>query len=174
MSAENRSEELTVIIMGSGGDEKHADVIAAVMQKFGVDYVKRVGSAHKTPKHVLGIVNKYDALVDRRIAYITVAGRADALSAFVDGASSNPVTAAPPYGEKYAGQDVLSSLRVPSGIGTAVCIEAEAAALHTIKIFALSNPKLRHALDEYHLQSALKVTSADARMQVQNQTRGVE
>lgn len=173
MSAENKSKELAVIIMGSEGDEKYADLIASVIDKFDVDYAKRVGSAHKTPDHVLAIVRYYDGLPNRRIGYITVAGRSDALSAFVDGASVNPVTAAPPYSEKYAGQDVLSSLRVPSGIGTAVCVEAEAAALHLIKIFALSNSRLRQALEDYHLQSATKVLTADTRMQVQNQARGI-
>lgn len=169
MSAE-APKELAVIIMGSGGDEKHADLITAVLDKFNVEHVERVGSAHKTPEHVLAIVRHYDSL-PRRIAYITVAGRSDALSAFVDGASPNPVTAAPPYSEKYAGQDVFSSLRVPSGIGTAVCVEVEAAALHTIKIFAESNPRLRQALEAYHLASAEKILTADARMQEQNLAR---
>jgi len=50
------STPLVVILMGSGADREHCAKIAGVLQKLGVDHVQRVGSAHKTPEHVLAII----------------------------------------------------------------------------------------------------------------------
>jgi 5-(carboxyamino)imidazole ribonucleotide mutase len=128
-----------IIIMGSEKDMDFSREVAKHLKAFLIDYELRVASAHKTPQKVLDIINEYEK---EQVIYITVAGRSNALSAFVDANTIKPVIACPPYSEKYCGVDIYSSLRTPSGIGTVVTIEPEAAAIATAKILALSDRKL--------------------------------
>ena len=70
-------------------------------------------------------------------------------SAFIDGNTSKPVLACPPYSEKFGGADIISSLRVPSGIGSVVTIEPEGAAIAAAKILALQDPQLEANVKSY-------------------------
>jgi 5-(carboxyamino)imidazole ribonucleotide mutase len=135
-----------VIIMGSERDLDFSREIAKYLKILGVTYEFRVASAHKTPLKVLEILKEFEA---EKVVYITVAGRSNALSAFIDGNTSKPVIACPPYSEKYGGADIYSSLRVPSGIGSVVTIETEGAAIATAKIFALDDPEVLVKVREY-------------------------
>jgi 5-(carboxyamino)imidazole ribonucleotide mutase/phosphoribosylaminoimidazole-succinocarboxamide synthase len=47
---------------------------------------------------------------------------------------SVPVIACPPYSERFAGADIFSSLRMPSGVAPALVLEPEGAALLAAKI----------------------------------------
>jgi 5-(carboxyamino)imidazole ribonucleotide mutase len=140
-----------VIIMGSERDLEFCREIAKTLKTLSVDYEFRVASAHKTPEKVLGTLKEFE---DEKVVYVTVAGRSNALSAFVDANTTKPVIACPPYSEKYGGADIYSSLRVPSGIGTVVTIEPEGAALAAAKILAVEDAKLEKLVKEY--QSAKK------------------
>ena len=90
-----------------------------------------------------------------------MAGRSNALSAFVDANTSKPVIACPPYSEKYGGADVLSSLRVPSGIGSLVTIEPEGAAIATAKIFALNDKELERHVKDYQSSKKKEIEKAN-------------
>src|SRR6266700_3857649 len=79
----------------------------------------RVCSAHKATERLLEILHGYEQ--DGPLVYITIAGRSNALSAVVDANTRYPVIACPPYSDRYAGMDVLSSLRLPSGIASSTC-----------------------------------------------------
>jgi 5-(carboxyamino)imidazole ribonucleotide mutase len=125
-----------VIIMGSERDLDFSREIAKYLKLLNVNYEFRVASAHKTPEKVLEIIKEFDT---EKIVYITVAGRSNALSAFVDANTQKPVIACPPYSEKFGGADIYSSLRVPSGIGSVVTIEPEGAAIAAAKILALEH-----------------------------------
>lgn len=135
-----------IIIMGSKRDLDFSREIAKYLKLLSVDYEFRVGSAHKTPEKVLEIINEFD---NEKIVYITVAGRSNALSAFIDSNTSKPVIACPPYSEKFGGVDIYSSLRVPSGIGSVVTIEPEGAAIATAKILAVEDVQLMAIVKEY-------------------------
>jgi 5-(carboxyamino)imidazole ribonucleotide mutase len=128
-----------VIIMGSERDLEFSREIAKYLKLLGVAYEFRVASAHKTPLAVLDILKEFEA---EKVVYITVAGRSNALSAFIDGNTSKPVVAVPPYSEKFGGTDIYSSLRVPSGIGSVVTVEPEGAAIAVAKILALNDNAL--------------------------------
>lgn len=128
-----------VIIMGSDRDLDFSREIAKYLKLLGVKYEFRVASAHKTPLKVLEIIKEFE---EEKVVYITVAGRSNALSAFIDGNTIKPVIACPPYSEKFAGADIYSSLRVPSGIGSVVTIETEGAAIATAKVLALEDKGL--------------------------------
>lgn len=131
-----------VIIMGSKSDLAQGQQIAAAAQKLGLSCELRVASAHKSPAYLLEMLRAYEAedaqpalqTTGPRRVYITIAGRSNALSGFVDAAVSAPVIACPPYSDKFAGADVFSSLRMPSGVAPALVLEPEAAALLAAKI----------------------------------------
>jgi 5-(carboxyamino)imidazole ribonucleotide mutase len=155
------SDALLVILMGSKSDTTHCEKIAEVAQQFGLEVVQRIGSAHKTPAHVLRMLAEYEA-DPRPKVYITVAGRSNALSGFVDGAVSAPVIACPPSGEAFGGADIYSSLRMPSGITPAVVLDPSNAALLAAKIIGLSDSTVRERVVTFQQQQARKVINDDA------------
>ena len=135
-----------VIIMGSDRDLDFSREIAKYLKLLGVKYEFRVASAHKTPLKVLEIIKEFE---EEKVVYVTVAGRSNALSAFIDGNTIKPVIACPPYSEKFAGADIYSSLRVPSGIGSVVTIETEGAAIATAKVLSLEDKDLAANVKNY-------------------------
>jgi 5-(carboxyamino)imidazole ribonucleotide mutase len=147
-----------VIIMGSERDVEFCREVAKYLKILGVNYEFRVASAHKAPEKVLSILKEFEK---ENAVYITVAGRCNALSAFVDANTSKPVIACPPYSEKYGGTDVFSSLRVPSGIGSVVTIEPEGAAIVVTKIFALNDKTLEKRVKEYQSGKKKEVEKAN-------------
>jgi 5-(carboxyamino)imidazole ribonucleotide mutase len=151
-------ENEVVILMGSEGDLEFCREIAGYLKVLGLDYEFRVASAHKTPEKVLEILKKYEK---EKVVYVTVAGRSNALSAFVDANTTKPVIACPLYSEKFGGADIYSSLRVPSGIGSLVTVESEGAAIAAAKIFAVADNKLAKRVREYQLAKKIEVAKAD-------------
>jgi 5-(carboxyamino)imidazole ribonucleotide mutase len=135
-----------IVVMGSERDLGFSREIASFLKLLGVNYEFRVASAHKTPEKVLEIIREFE---NENVVFVTVAGRSNALSAFIDGNTSKPVIACPPYGDKFAGADILSSLRVPSGIGSVVTIEPEGAAIATAKILGLQDKELEVNVKAY-------------------------
>ncbi|RLI86359.1 MAG: 5-(carboxyamino)imidazole ribonucleotide mutase [Archaeoglobales archaeon] len=146
-----------VILMGSKSDLDFAKKIGKVLEDFNVEFCYRIASAHKTPEKVLEIVREYSEAV-----FITVAGRSNALSGFVDANTLNPVIACPPYSEKFAGLDILSSLRMPSGVAPLVVLEPENAAIAAVKILAMKNAELRKKISEYQTKKRMEIEEADS------------
>jgi 5-(carboxyamino)imidazole ribonucleotide mutase len=153
-----------VIIMGSPGDEPIGRRITSALEAFGIPSEVRVASAHKTPRRLLEVLEKYEA-DPRSKVYITVAGRSNALSGLVDAHVIAPVVACPPYAEKFAGGDLLSSLRVPSGVAPAVVLEPESAALLAAKMLGLADPDLRREVWEAQERQRQRLLDADAAAQ---------
>jgi len=149
---------LVVILMGSGADRDHCAKIAAVLAKLGVDHVQRIGSAHKTPEHVLAIIEHYES-GPRPIVWVTIAGRSNALSAFVDAKVSSPVISCPPLSMP---EDVWSSLRMPSDVAPLVVLDPANAGLAAAKIVALYDSELSQRVAAHKAGEAAKVTAADA------------
>jgi len=147
-----------VILMGSEKDLEFCREIARYLKTLELEYVFRVASAHKTPEKVLEILKEFEK---ERVVYITVAGRSNALSAFVDANTVKPVIACPPYSEKFGGADIYSSLSVPSGVGLVVTIEPEGAAIAVAKIFAVDDGELAKRLREYQLAKKREIEKAD-------------
>ncbi|MEM1566511.1 MAG: AIR carboxylase family protein [Candidatus Bathyarchaeia archaeon] len=147
-----------VILMGSEKDLDFAREIGRHLEAFNIAYEFRVASAHKTPEKVLEIIKEYEG---EDVVYVTVAGRSNALSAFVDANTAKPVIACPPYSEKFAGADIYSSLRVPSGIGSVVIIEPEGAAIAAAKILALVDKKLEERIRVYQKAKKEEIERAD-------------
>jgi len=135
-----------IIIMGSKSDLKHCERIEKFLRKFGVSTFLRIASAHKTPLKVLNIIKEYEK---EDVVFITVAGRSNALSGFVDANTVKPVIACPPYSEKFSGFDIFSSLRMPRGVAPGVLLEPEQAGIIALKILSLKDKKLEKKLLNY-------------------------
>jgi 5-(carboxyamino)imidazole ribonucleotide mutase len=155
---------LVVILMGSRADEAHCKKIAEAAQALGLDTVMYVGSAHKTPRHVLVLLEACEA-DPRPKVYVTVAGRSNALSGFVDGAVAAPVIACPPPSDAFGGADLVSSLRMPSGIAPAVVLEPANAALLAAKILGIEDEKVRQAVAAFQRAQADKILADHHAMQ---------
>jgi 5-(carboxyamino)imidazole ribonucleotide mutase len=153
-----------VVLMGSERDLEFCREIGRRLKALGVGFEFRVASAHKTPEKVLEILKEYEK---ERVVYITVAGRSNALSAFVDANTVKPVVACPPYSEKFAGADIYSSLRVPSGVGSVVTIEPEGAAIAAAKVFALEDKELAKRVSQYQSVKKREVEKADVSVKKQ-------
>jgi len=147
-----------VVLMGSERDLEFCREISKHLKALGLDYEFRVASAHKTPEKVLQILKEFE---NEKVVYVTVAGRSNALSAFVDANTAKPVIACPPYSEKFGGADIYSSLRVPSGIGAVVTIEPEGAAIAAAKIFAVEDQELAKRVRKYQLAKKREIEKAD-------------
>jgi 5-(carboxyamino)imidazole ribonucleotide mutase len=147
-----------VILMGSEHDLDFCKEIAKHAKFLGLESLFRVGSAHKTPEKVLQILKEYEK---QEVIYITVAGRSNALSAFVDANTTKPVIACPPYSDKYCGMDVLSSLRVPSGVASLVATEPDSAALAAAKILAVQDAELEENVSKYQQSKRREIEKAD-------------
>ena len=129
-----------VIIMGSKADLGWSTQIAKAAESLGVPALMRIASAHKVPLKCLDIIREFEK---EQVVFVTVAGRSNALSGFSDAQTHCPVIACPPYGDKFAGNDVYSSLRMPSGVAPMVVLEPDNAALAAAKIMGLSNEDVR-------------------------------
>lgn len=152
------------IIMGSRADLDHCQQIADALHDLGIDSQMRIGSAHKTPEHLLTILAACES-DPRPGVYITVAGRSNALSGFVDAQVAAPVIACPPPSDRFAGADLFSSIRMPGGVAPALVLEPSGAALLAAKILALSDPSIRGRIAALQDANRQKVITDDESMQ---------
>lgn len=149
-----------IIIMGSKSDLAHAQAIADSLSELGISSEMRVASAHKSPRHLLDMLAAYERDAGPRII-ITVAGRSNALGGMVDANTTWPVITCPPVSNTFAGADIYSSLRMPSGVAPMVVLEPGSAALAAAKILALSDPGLRERLRVYQTAFAETIVADD-------------
>lgn len=149
-----------VVILGSKSDILSGEKILNFLKKFEVPCQMRIGSAHKVPLKVLDIIKEEG----EDTVYITIAGRSNALSAFVDWHTSSPVIACPPYSEKFSGMDVFSSLNMPSYVCPMVVLDPENAALAAIKILALEDGNLREKLTKFKNEKMMQIQEEDERI----------
>jgi phosphoribosylaminoimidazole carboxylase PurE protein len=148
-----------IIIMGSKADLAHAQAITQTLKALDISYEMRVCSAHKATRRLLEMLQEYEQ--SGPMIYITIAGRSNALSAVVDANTRFPVIACPPYSDRFGGMDILSSLRLPSGIASPTILEPEGAALLATKMLALSDTQLEQRLNAYKQRFSAELTQAD-------------
>ena len=152
-----------IIIMGSKSDLPHAQAVVKTLKALEISYQMRVCSAHKATQRLLEMLQTYEQ--QGPLVYITIAGRSNALSAVVDANTRYPVIACPPYSDRFGGMDVLSSLRLPSGIASPTILEPEGAALLAARILALSDEQLMQRLLNYKERFAAELARADEEVQ---------
>ncbi|GAC1524032.1 MAG: 5-(carboxyamino)imidazole ribonucleotide mutase [Ktedonobacteraceae bacterium] len=152
-----------IIIMGSKGDLAHAQAVAKTLKKLDISYAMRVCSAHKATRRLLEMLQGYEQADP--LVYITIAGRSNALSAVVDANTRYPVIACPPSSDRFGGMDILSSLRLPSGIASPTILEPEGAALLAAKLLAFADSAIWQRLENYKQRLAAELTQADEEVQ---------
>jgi len=152
---------VVVIILGSPADAEIGKQIAQALDEYGIPSETRVASAHKVPRYLLDLLEKYEADPQPKV-YITVAGRSNALSGMVDAQVAAPVIACPPYSERFGGADVYSSLRTPSGVAPAVVLEPDNAALLAAKMLGLADVSLCGKIRQAQARQRQRLIEADS------------
>mgnify|MGYP001610231013 CR=1 FL=1 len=71
----------------------------------------------------------------------------------------------PPPSDSFAGADVYSSLRMPSGIAPAVILEPVNAALFAAKLFGQFDPAVNQAVLAFQKKQADKILEDDSEIQ---------
>lgn len=149
-----------IILMGSKSDLSQAQSVAKTLETLEISYQMRVCSAHKATARLLEILREYEQQT-MPLVYVTIAGRSNALSAVIDANSRFPVIACPPYSDRFGGMDILSSLRLPSGIASPTILEPEGAALLAAKMLALSDEQLQQRIQTYKEHFVTELDEAD-------------
>ncbi len=148
-----------VIIMGSKSDLEWAKKIEKSLHKFEIDTEMFVASAHKVPLVCYDIIKKHEK---DNVVFITIAGMSNALSGFSDAQTHCPVIACPPVGSSFGGNDIYSSLRMPSGVAPMVVLAPKNAALAAAKILAISNENVRNKVIEFQEKQRQKLIEDNA------------
>jgi 5-(carboxyamino)imidazole ribonucleotide mutase len=147
-----------VIIMGSKADLEWAKQISNGLDSFEIETVTRIASAHKVPLKCYNLIKEYEK---ENVVFITIAGMSNALSGFTDAQTHCPVIACPPYSDKFAGADLFSSIRMPSGVAPLTILSPENAALAAAKILGLSNPGIQKRIFDFQDKKRKELEDAD-------------
>jgi 5-(carboxyamino)imidazole ribonucleotide mutase len=153
-----------IILLGSKSDMEHRAAIARGLDRFGVTHETRIASAHRVTRYLLDLIDSYERDSQPHV-YVTVAGRSNALSGVVDANSRHPVIACPPYGERFGGMDLLSSVRMPGGVAPMLVLEPEAAALAAAKILGVGDPALAQRIGAWQAGSREQAMADDREAQ---------
>lgn len=138
------------VIMGSISDWEVMSGAAEVLEQFGVEFEKRIVSAHRTPD----LLAEYAKTAKSRGLEVIIAGAGGAahLPGMVASMTPLPVVGVPVKSKALNGLDsLLSIVQMPAGVPVAtVAINgAKNAALIAVSILALHDGALAVALDEF-------------------------
>jgi 5-(carboxyamino)imidazole ribonucleotide mutase len=155
-----KSEVSVAIIMGSDSDWPVMKNAAQVLDDFGVSYVAKVVSAHRTPDLMFEFAQNAAQAGFQII--IAGAGGAAHLPGMVAAKTTLPVLGVPVPSKHLQGQDsLLSIVQMPKGIPVATFAIGEAGAtnagLFAVSILANQNPPLAKKLNEFRAKQTEKV-----------------
>ena len=146
------------VIMGSTSD---LDVMSAAfdtLEQFGVEYEKRVISAHRAPDLLAEFAKGAEG---RGVgAIIAGAGGAAHLAGVTAAFTTLPVIGVPINGKAFGGMDaLLATVQMPSGIpvATVAVNGARNAALLAIEMLALGEPTLAAKLKDFRREQTEKI-----------------
>ena len=150
------------IIMGSKSDWDVMSAACETLESFGVDYEKKVISAHRTPHFFMD----YRAGARDRGVGIVIAGAGGAahLPGMAAALTTLPVIGIPIRSKALNGMDsLLSIVQMPSGIPVAtMAIDgAKNAALYAVAILALHDEALAAKLEAFRRTQAEKVLNTE-------------
>lgn len=151
------------IVMGSKSDYPVVEHAEEMLDKFGVEYVTRVISAHRTPHEAERFASGAEEAGIEVI--IAAAGKAAHLGGVLAAFTTLPVIGLPIKSSTMDGLDsLLSIVQMPKGIPVAtVAINgAENAGILAVQMLSIKYPELRQALKDYKAEMAEGVMKADA------------
>lgn len=132
--------------MGSKADYDWSKKIVETLDDLGIDSESFIASAHKVPLECYNIIKEKEKT---NPVFITIAGMSNALSGFTDAQTHCPVIACPPVGDSFAGNDVFSSLRMPSGVAPMVILNPKNAAIAAAKILGLKDEAIQQSVEQF-------------------------
>ena len=144
--------------MGSASDWDVMSPACTTLEEFGIEYEKRVLSAHRNPGPLAEYVSS--ARANGFDIIIAGAGGAAHLPGVIAALTTLPVIGVPVKSKALNGLDsLLSIVQMPSGIPVAtMAIDgARNAALYAVSIFALTNPEMAAKLEEFRKRQSDKV-----------------
>ena len=149
------------IIMGSTSDLDIMSQAINVLEGFGVEVVKRVISAHRTPDLMCEFAK--GAKAEGIGVIIAGAGGAAHVAGVVAGMTTVPVIGVPIQTKALGGMDsLLSIVQMPAGIPVATMAinGAKNAGLFAAQILALTDAELSAKLDAFRAEQTQKVLDA--------------
>ncbi len=138
------------VIMGSVSDYEVMAGAVETLESFGVEFEKRVVSAHRTP----GLLYEYARTAKERGIGVIIAGAGGAahLPGMTAAITTVPVIGVPVKSRALNGLDSLLSIgQMPAGVpvATTAINGAKNAALIAVSILALSDPELAAKLEAF-------------------------
>jgi 5-(carboxyamino)imidazole ribonucleotide mutase len=128
-------KEIVVILAGSKTDKAHVKKIMKHCDALNIYTINYYSSAHKNTKDVLSILDGYEKQ-NRKIVYVTVAGRSNALSGVVASNTRFPTIACPPFKDTGDFQiNINSTLICPCKVPVMTILEPENVAISINKMF---------------------------------------
>ena len=149
------------VIMGSTSDLDIMSQAINVLEDLGVEVVKKVISAHRTPDLMCEFAKS--AKANGIGAIIAGAGGAAHVAGVVVGMTTVPVIGVPIQTKALGGMDsLLSIVQMPAGIPVATMAinGAKNAGLFAAQILALSDAELAARLDDFRKAQTQKVLDA--------------
>ena len=147
------------IVMGSTSDLEVMKGAFEILDSFGVEYEKKVFSAHRTPVALEEWIKG-----SRSRGIIAGAGGAAHLAGVVASHTTLPVIGVPIMSKALRGLDsILSTAQMPSGIPVAtVAIDgAKNAALLAIEIMGVTDENMHRKLREFREEQARKILETE-------------
>ncbi len=150
------------IIMGSTSDAPVMQAAADTLAELGIEYEKRVISAHRTPD----LMYEFAKSARGRGIGVIIAGAGGAahVAGVVAGLTTIPVIGVPMKTSTLGGLDsLLSTVQMPSGVPVATVAigGAKNAALLAAEILALSDSGLEERLIEFRRKQTQTVLNAE-------------
>lgn len=131
-------EPMAIIVAGSVSDRTHVEKLEMELSKKHLKSRSYYSSAHKNTKVVLDLIAKYDNKKNKKVVWVTVAGRSNALSGVVAANSRNPVIGCPPFKDKTDMMvNINSTLQCPSNVPVLTILEPNNVANAIKRMFAL-------------------------------------
>lgn len=140
------------VVMGSKSDWPTVKEACAILDEFGVDYDKRVISAHRMPNEMFAFAQ--DAAANGTKVIIACAGGAAHLPGMIAANTPLPVIGIPGQTKALGGLDsLLSIVQMPAGIPvatTAIGVAgAKNAALLSLQILGITNQDIQQQIIAY-------------------------
>lgn len=151
------------IVMGSKSDYPVVERAEKILADFGVEFVTRVISAHRTPKAAEQFASGAEA--DGIEVIIAAAGKAAHLGGVLAAYTPLPVIGLPIKSSTLDGLDsLLSIVQMPKGVPVAtVAIDgAENAGILAVQILSVKYPELRQAMKDYKAKMEADIMAVDA------------
>ena len=151
------------IVMGSKSDYPVVERAEKILADFGVEFVTRVISAHRTPKAAEQFASGAEA--DGIEVIIAAAGKAAHLGGVLAAYTPLPVIGLPVKSSTLDGLDsLLSIVQMPKGVPVAtVAIDgAENAGILAVQILSVKYPELRQAMKDYTAKMEADIMAVDA------------